>query len=521
MSENEGEYILKMRDIDMFFPGVKALKGVNFNLKRGEILSLMGENGAGKSTLVKVLTGVYHKTNGSIEFDGKTIEPQSPLQSRQIGISTVYQEVNLCANLSVAENIYIGREPRGKFGQIDWITMNKKAHELLKDKLGLDIDVSEVLNFYPVAMQQMIAIARAIDTQCKILILDEPTSSLSDREVERLFAIMRNLKAQGISIIFISHFLEQIYTICDRVLVLRDGEYVGEYELDKLPRIELISKMMGKDIDENDIESNRDKSVPKDEFFLEAEHVTVPGKVKDLSMNIKKGEVVGLGGLLGSGRSEIAETLFGTLIKTNGTIKIEGTEISIKSPMDMMMHRVAFCPEDRKVQGIIGDLSVRENIILAMQAKEGMFKNTPRHKQNEIADHYIDLLRIKVSDREQLIKNLSGGNQQKVIIGRWLATKPNLLILDEPTRGIDVGTKTEIEGLAVSLAKEKGISVVFISGELSEMVRTCSRVIIIRDHEKVTELNDDEISAAHIMQAIAGDYKGSSDAKTVKTAAGE
>ena len=325
-----------------------------------------------------------------------------------------------------------------------------------------------------------------------------------------MFKIMRNLKSQGISIIFISHFLEQIYTICDRITVLRDGTYIGEYDIKSLPRIELISKMMGKEVKEGEIESNVDKSVPRENVFLETEHVTVPGKVKDLSMDIKSGEVVGFAGLLGSGRSEIAETLFGTLLKSSGNIYIDGTAVSVKTPMDMMKNRIAFCPEDRKVQGIIGDLSVRENIILALQAKNGMFKHMSRHRQNKLADYYINLLRIKVSDREQLIKNLSGGNQQKVIIARWLATEPNLLILDEPTRGIDVGTKSEIEALAVSLAKEKGMAVVFISGEMGEMVRTCSRVMVIRDHEKITELNDDEISTAHIMQAIAGDYHGKS-----------
>lgn len=503
-----GDYILQMKDIDMFFPGVKALKGAQFNLKKGEIHSLMGENGAGKSTLVKVLSGVYHKTHGTVTYDGEVIEPTSPLQTQKLGISTVYQEVNLCANLSVAENIYIGREPKGRFGGIDWKTMNANAKKLLKEELGLDLDVTQVLNFYPVAIQQMIAIARAIDTKCKILILDEPTSSLSERETERLFAIMRKLKEQGIAIIFISHFLEQIYTICDRITILRDGVYIGEYEVATLPRISLISKMMGKEVDENQIESNVDKSKPLNENVVETESATVVGKVKDLSMTIKKGEVVGLAGLLGSGRTEIAEMLFGITPPNSGTIKVEGVNVSIKSPMDQMKNRIAFCPEDRKVAGIIGDLSVRENIILAMQAKDGMFKHMPLSKQKELADKYIELLRIKVSDREQLIKNLSGGNQQKVIIARWLATKPNLLILDEPTRGIDVGTKSEIEALAVRLAKEDKMSVVFISGEMGEIVRTCSRVLIIRDHEKLTELNGDEISTAHIMQAIAGDYHG-------------
>ncbi len=505
---SDNDLILRMEHIDMFFPGVKALKDVSFNLRRGEIHSLMGENGAGKSTLVKVLTGVYQKTAGDVIYCGDHIEPKSPLESQKIGISTVYQEVNLCANLSVAENIYIGREPRTKFGAIDWHTMEERSSMLLHDSLGIDIDVTKLLSFYPVAMQQMIAIARAIDTRCKILILDEPTSSLSERETEKLFEIMRNLRSTGISIIFISHFLEQIYTICDRITILRDGSYVGEYEVKKLPRIELISKMMGKEINEGEIESNVDKSKPSDKCFIETDKVTVPGKVKDLSFNIKQGEVIGLAGLLGSGRTEIADMLFGLTPKTSGTLKVDGLEVSFKCPMDAMKKRIAFCPEDRKISGIFADLTVRENIIMALVAKGGMFRHMPRSKQNELADYYIKLLRIKVSDREQRVGQLSGGNQQKVIIARWLATQPSLLILDEPTRGIDVGTKSEIEALSVSLAKENGMSVVFISGEMGEMVRTCSRIIVIRDHVKLTELAEDEISETHIMQAIAGDYHG-------------
>ncbi len=488
--------------------GVLATDHISLKIEQGELVYVVGPIGAGKSTLVKVLTGVYQKTAGDVIYCGDHIEPKSPLESQKIGISTVYQEVNLCANLSVAENIYIGREPRTKFGAIDWHTMEERSSMLLHDSLGIDIDVTKLLSFYPVAMQQMIAIARAIDTRCKILILDEPTSSLSERETEKLFEIMRNLRSTGISIIFISHFLEQIYTICDRITILRDGSYVGEYEVKKLPRIELISKMMGKEINEGEIESNVDKSKPSDKCFIETDKVTVPGKVKDLSFNIKQGEVIGLAGLLGSGRTEIADMLFGLTPKTSGTLKVDGLEVSFKCPMDAMKKRIAFCPEDRKISGIFADLTVRENIIMALVAKGGMFRHMPRSKQNELADYYIKLLRIKVSDREQRVGQLSGGNQQKVIIARWLATQPSLLILDEPTRGIDVGTKSEIEALSVSLAKENGMSVVFISGEMGEMVRTCSRIIVIRDHVKLTELAEDEISETHIMQAIAGDYHG-------------
>ena len=500
---SDNEIILRMEHINMFFPGVKALKDVTFNLRRGEIHSLMGENGAGKSTLIKVLTGVYAKTSGDIIYCGNHINPKSTLESQQIGISTVYQEVNLCQNLTVAENIYIGREPRGRFGAIDWRKMSNDAQKLLKNSLGIDIDVNQTLSFYPVAMQQMIAIARAIDTRCKILILDEPTSSLSDKETEKLFSIMRDLRDTGISIIFISHFLEQIYAICDRITVLRDGEYVGEYDVKTLPRIELISKMMGKEIKEGEIETTQSKSKARESVFLSTEHLTVPGKVKDLTMNIHEGEVIGLAGLLGAGRTEIAESLFGLNQATSGTIEVEGVKVSVKSPMDMMDRRVAFCPEDRKSAGVFGDLSVRENIMIALQAKNGMFKHMPRAKQNELADYYIDLLRIKVSDREQMLSNLSGGNQQKVIIARWLATQPSLLILDEPTRGIDVGTKLEIQRLVLKLAEE-GMSVTFISSEIEEMLRTCSRLIVMRDRNIVGELTGDQLTQGQVMQTIAG-----------------
>ena len=415
----------------------------------------------------------------------------------------MYQEVNLCPNLTVAENIFIGREPR-RFGFIDWKEVNRRSVELLQ-KLDVDIDVNKTLDNYPVAIQQMVAIARAVDVDAKILILDEPTSSLNEGETARLFKIVRQLQKQGMGIIFISHFLEQIYELCDHITILRNGELVGSYEVAKLPRLELIARMVGKDLnDVKDMDKMAEKSVPSEEVFIETDHAASIGQIKDVSLQIHKGEVIGFAGLLGSGRTETAELLFGLKEVTGGQLKINGKQEKLANPMAAMKEGIAFCPEDRKLAGIIGDLTVRENIILALQAMDGMFTHIPYSQQVKLADQFIEKLRIKVSDRDQLIKNLSGGNQQKVIIARWLATHPQFLILDEPTRGIDVGTKTEIQKMAVELAKTEGMSVAFISSEMDEMVRTCSKLIVMRDRRKVAELTGEQVSSDGVMQAIAG-----------------
>ena len=495
--------LLEMRNIDKVFPGVRALSNVDFTLHAGEIHSLMGENGAGKSTLVKVLTGVYPKDGGTIRLNGREISPKTPKEAQEEGISTVYQQVNLCPNLTVAENIFIGREPR-RFGFIDWKEVNRRSVELLQ-KLDVDIDVNKTLDNYPVAIQQMVAIARAVDVDAKILILDEPTSSLNEGETARLFKIVRQLQKQGMGIIFISHFLEQIYELCDHITILRNGELVGSYEVAKLPRLELIARMVGKDLnDVKDMDKMAEKSVPSEEVFIETDHAASIGQIKDVSLQIHKGEVIGFAGLLGSGRTETAEMLFGLKDVTGGQLKINGKAEKLANPMAAMKDGIAFCPEDRKLAGIIGDLTVRENIILALQAMDGMFTHIPYSEQVKLADQFIEKLRIKVSDRDQLIKNLSGGNQQKVIIARWLATHPQFLILDEPTRGIDVGTKTEIQKMAVELAKTEGMSVAFISSEMDEMVRTCSKLIVMRDRRKVAELTGEQVSSDGVMQAIAG-----------------
>lgn len=497
-----GQILLTMKGICKYFPGVRALENVDFTLRAGEIHALMGENGAGKSTLIKVLTGVHIKDGGTIELDGREIAPTSPLEAQKNNISTVYQEVNLCPNLTVAENIFVGREPK-KVGRIDWRAINQRSAELLK-RLNLGhIDVTKTLDSYSVAVQQMIAIARAVDIKAKVLILDEPTSSLDENETQRLFDVMRDLKEQGLGIIFVSHFLDQIYEVCDRVTVLRNGELVGEYEIEKLPRVELISKMIGKEL--GDMQNMaKNESAASDEVLLCAEGVTAFGRIRDFDLQIRKGEVIGVAGLLGSGRTETAELLFGVAKPEKGKIKMHGKELRLNAPLDAMKNKIAFCPEDRKAQGIIGDLSVRENIIIGLQAKKGMWNHIPMKEQQRIADEYIKLLQIKVSSPEQLIKNLSGGNQQKAIIARWLVTQPDLLILDEPTRGIDIGTKTEIQRMVIQLAREQHMSIVFISSEIDEMTRTCTRLAVLRDRKKVAELTGSDINSDRVMAAIAG-----------------
>lgn len=492
--------LLVMEKINKKFPGVVALKDVHFFLRAGEVHALLGENGAGKSTLIKVLTGVEHMDSGTVLMDGCAISVKSPLEAQKHGISTVYQEVNLCPHLSVAENIYVGREPL-KFGRINWKAIVQRAKELLK-QFDLDIDVTKQLDYYSVAVQQMIAIARAVDVQAKILILDEPTSSLSNTEVDKLFQIMRMLKERGMGIVFVTHFLDQVYEITDRITVLRNGEYVGTYDTVSLPKVELIGKMIGKEYEElagvslSAVQQNTGKE------YLRLEDAG-SANIAHISLCFKKGEVTGFSGLLGSGRSEIARLLFGADKMTSGKAFIEEKEVHIADPLDAICHDIAFCSENRKKEGIIGDLTIRENIIIALQAKRGLGKAISYNEAQKIAEKFIEELAIKTPSADQKIKNLSGGNQQKVLLARWLATEPELLILDEPTRGIDIGAKAEIQKIVMKLAKD-GMSCVFISSEMEEMLRCCSKMFVLRDKEVVAELTEDEIKETRIMEYIAG-----------------
>ncbi len=499
--------VLSMNKINMTFPGVRALSDVDFTLKKGEIHALMGENGAGKSTLIKVLTGVYTMDSGDVRVSGVShpVLNHSPEEAQKVGISTVYQEVNLCPNISVAENIFVGRHPRNVLG-VNWKAMNKRAASILKN-VGLDnIDVTKALGDYSVAIQQMVAIARAVDFNCKVLILDEPTSSLDEQEVDKLFSVMRDLKSRGVGIIFVTHFLEQVYEVCDAITVLRNGELVGRYNVSELPRVQLVAKMLGHEFD--DLAAIR---VPDDEMrahtdapnVIRAVGLSHAGTIKPFDVDIHRGEVIGLTGLLGSGRSELARALYGADEPDQGELFFKGKSLKAHEPIDSMKAGMAYLPEDRKEESVIGDLSIRENLIIALQAKLGAFKLLPMAKQNELAEKFIKALNIKAPSPETLISQLSGGNQQKVIIGRWLITNPDFLILDEPTRGIDVGTKTEIQKLILKLAGE-GMTIMFISSEIDEMLRTVNRLCVLRDGMKVGELNNVDLDRPKVMAAIAG-----------------
>jgi galactofuranose transport system ATP-binding protein len=503
MDESNGA-IVTMEGICKSFPGVQALENVDFMLKRGEIHALVGENGAGKSTLIKVMTGVERQDRGSIRLESHEVVIRSPLEAQQLGITTVYQEVNLCPNLTVAENILIGREPM-KWGSIDWKAMNARAKQVLEG-LGIQVDVTQTLGSCSVAIQQMAAIARAlVVSSAKILILDEPTSSLDAHETALLFGVMRKLKGEGIGIIFITHFINQVYEISDRITVLRNGKLVGTYQTAALPHLELIKKMIGRSLDELDDMSRLKLATSrhiKTEPLLQATGLGQYGSIEPFDLDLHAGEVVGLAGLLGSGRTEIAQLLFGAEKPDTGSITMDGTTVQDYSPIGSIARGVALCPEDRKAAGIVDDLTVRENIVLAMQANLGWFKHLGLQEQHEIADKYIKLLNISTPSADQPVRTLSGGNQQKVILARWLATNPRLLILDEPTRGIDVGTKAEIQKLVLSLAEE-GKSCMFISSELEEVLRTSHRIVVLREHQKVTEFRGD-VSEQKVMQSIAG-----------------
>jgi simple sugar transport system ATP-binding protein len=506
-SYNSEAHILDARGISKQFLGSVALDNVDFSLRRGEVHALLGENGAGKSTLIKCLTGAYHRDGGTITLDGRAIDPRDTFEAQRLGIGTVYQEVNLLPNLSVAENLYLGRQPM-RFGMTRTGEMVRLSRALLA-QYGLDIDVRLPLSSFSVAVQQVVAIARAVDLSGKVLILDEPTASLDTHEVEVLFRIVDDLRRRGLGIIFITHFLEQVYAISDRITVLRNGRLVGTRNKAELPRKDLVSMMLGREL----IEETRhaaEETLAAGRTRFRFRQVGRKGRIAPFDLDIAEGEVVGFAGLLGSGRTETAEVLFGAKPADQGTIEIDGKEAAITSPEAAIAHRFGFCPEDRKTDGIIGDLSVRENIVLALQARRGWAKPLPRAEQNALADRYIKALDIRTDGREKPIKLLSGGNQQKAILARWLATDPELLILDEPTRGIDVGAHAEIIKLIRDLCA-RGMSLAVISSEIEELVAYSSRIRVLRDRAHVAELTGDQMTANGIVNAIAATHdKGAS-----------
>ena len=494
------EVLLDIKGLEKTFPGVRALKGVNLTVNKGEIHALMGENGAGKSTLIKVLTGIYQKNGGTICFDGEEINARTPIEANEKGISTIYQELNLVLFQTVYENLFLGREPRTKFGSIDRKAMISEAKRILEE-LGIEIDVTRPLKNYSTAIQQMVAIARAVSINAKLVIMDEPTSSLDTHEVQVLFRIIRQLKSKGISVIFISHKLDEIFEICDRLTVFKDGEYVGDYDIGELNQLKLISLMVGKDT----VELERNKQgyeFANAKVIAEMKDIRQGMRLNGINIEIKQGEVVDLAGLLGSGRTELAQVLFGSGMPDNGEIFWWGEKAGIHSPADAIKKGMGFCTEDRKTEGIIPHLSVRENITIALLPKLNSFGFVKTKEQDEIVRSYIDRLKIKTPTPEQAICNLSGGNQQKVLLARWMCMNPKLMILDEPTRGIDVGAKAEIEQLIQEFSKS-GISVLMISSEIAELERNCDRIIVMREGRVIGELAGDQISQDKVMETIA------------------
>ncbi|MFD8498924.1 sugar ABC transporter ATP-binding protein [Amycolatopsis sp. NPDC059657] len=492
-----------MSHIRKSFPGVVALDDVDFRMFPGEVHALMGENGAGKSTLIKVLTGVHGVDAGTIELGGSPVAFSTPGEAQQSGVSTVYQEVNLCPNLSVAENICLGREPRRR-GRIQWSEMRRRAETLLA-RLDVEVDVSAELASCSIAVQQLVAIARALDVEARVLVLDEPTSSLDAGEVERLLAVVRSLRAEGMAILFVSHFIDQVFAVADRMTVLRNGKLIGEFRTDEITPVELVTRMLGREfaaLASIEAAGQSRAEVAGAPVCLAVNGVGRKGGVAPFSIAIREGEVVGLAGLLGSGRTELARLLFGADHADSGSIRIDGEPVSLRTPRAGLDHRIAFCSENRKTEGLIEELTVRENIVLALQASRGWARPLSRRRQDEIAARYIEKLDIRPADPEARVGDLSGGNQQKVLLARWLITEPRLLILDEPTRGIDIGAKTEIQRLVTQLSSD-GVAVVFISAELEEVLRLSHRVVVLRDRQVVAQLANDSLTAEQIMSTMA------------------
>lgn len=494
--------IVEMHGITIRFPGVLALDHVDFVLRPGEVHSVMGENGAGKSTLIKALTGVYAIDSGSITVAGESCVFTGTADAQKAGISTVYQEVNLCANLSVGENVMLGHEPRNR-RRIDWKAVHLEAERHL-GHLGLHLDTRSTLASHSIAIQQLVAISRAMVLDAKVLILDEPTSSLDRGEVEQLFAVIREVRDRGVAVLFVSHFLDQVYEISDRVTVLRNGQLVGEFLLKDLPQGELVSKMIGRELDELEAISTRaDRAIDRSGVpVLRATKIGRRGFVEPVDIDVFGGEVVGIAGLLGSGRTELVRLLCGADKTDSGHIEVNGRPAKVSSPRHAIANHIAFSSENRRAEGVVSDLTVTENIVLGIQARRGWRRPIRRSEQQAIVDEYIRALDVRPADPHHVVGNLSGGNQQKVLLARWLATAPELIILDEPTRGIDVGAKADIQRKVTELS-EQGLSVIFISSELEEVLRLAQRVTVMRDRRKIGELDSHDIDLDGLIKYIA------------------
>lgn len=497
------EPLLQMEGITKQFPGVLALREARLRVGRGEVHALIGENGAGKSTLIKILTGAYQRDGGTIVFDGRPVDFQSPQHAQANGVSTIYQEINLVPFRSISENIFMGREPR-RWGLINWRRMNREATAIL-ERFGIHVDVTQPLLSLNVAIQQMVAIARAVSFESKLVIMDEPTSSLDDREVSTLFDMIRQLKREGVAVIFVSHRLDELYAVCDRVTIMRDGQTVGDHALAEITKLELVANMLGKELGEVRRSGMTGFGATVHEgrqLVLEAANLRRGHALRGVDVSVRAGEIVGLAGLLGSGRTETARALFGADPLDSGTIAINNLPVQLNSPADAIHAKIGFCSEDRKTEGIIPYMSVRENLTLALLPTLTRYGFVDRDQQAAIVDRFMQRLGIKAASPDQPIRELSGGNQQKVLLARWLCLNPQLLILDEPTRGIDVGAKQEIQALINELADD-GLSVLMISSELEELTEGCDRVVVLRDGQSVAELPHAAMSQDTIMAAMA------------------
>jgi ribose transport system ATP-binding protein len=503
--------LLTMHGIDKRFAGIPALRAAELMVERGEVHALIGQNGAGKSTMIKILTGYYRKDAGEVLFDGNPVEFSSPQEAQRAKISTIYQEINLVPYRSVTENICLGREKR-RFGLLDWPAMHAEARALLT-RFNIDIDVHRPLMVYPTAVQQMVAIARAIGFEAKLVIMDEPTSSLDEREVQVLFGVIRQLKASGVSVIFVSHKLDELYAVCDRVTIMRDGRTVQVAPMTQLSRLDLVTSMLGRELTKvlHERHDASDGAIDTREPVLEVKNLAVGRKVRDVSFEVRSGEIVGLAGLLGAGRTESVRAIYGADKPDSGTIAFAGRENAIATPSDSIRAGMGFCSEDRKLDGIIPDMSVRENLTLALMphlSRRGIVDET---RSRAIVDRFIKRLGIRCSGPEQRIRELSGGNQQKVLLARWLCMNPKLLILDEPTRGIDVGAKAEILSLIRELA-DQGLGVLMISSELEEVVEAASRVFVLREGYTAAELKGEALNEQSVMAAMAHGHEGTREA---------
>ncbi|WP_448808935.1 sugar ABC transporter ATP-binding protein [Agromyces bauzanensis] len=503
---NDDPPVLEARGVTKRFGGVTALDGVNFEVRAGESLALMGENGAGKSTLIKVLTGVYQPDEGEIRMTGQVVAFPRPLDAQSAGVSTIYQEVNLVPLMSVAQNVFLGREPRNRLGLIDVHRMQSEARELLA-AYGIELDVRRALRSLPLGIQQMVALARAVSINARVVIMDEPTSSLEAREVETLFRVIAQLRSEGIAVVYVSHRMDEIYRICDRVTVLRDGRVVHVGPLAELPRVELVSLMLGRSVEKverSGVTAFGDAGESSAPPVLVAEDLSRRHQIDGIDVTIKPGEVVGLGGLLGSGRSETLKAMAGVMQLDRGSVHVDGKPVRGGSVAAAIRAGIVMLPEDRKAEGIVPGLSVRDNIVLAALPRLSRAGFTSRRNQDAVVDVFMKRLRIKASSPDQLVSELSGGNQQKVMIARWLAMSPKVLLLDEPTRGIDVGAKAEVQGLIDELARE-GLAIMLVSSEVEEVVEGSGRIIVLRDGSIGTELTGSEVDEEHLFAALAGD----------------